>query len=111
MTKVIYYYRYNKDVRLVYFAERWNERNLKAKGMHIKNIIAKRKMTDLEIEEYKDYKREFFLKYTNWEFLFEDDKNVNVPDEFINKIKKFAKKNPLPGSELPIKISDNQAKR
>jgi len=99
MPTVEYHYRRNRDVRLVFYAERWNNRNLKAKGFLTDLNFAKRQMTDLQIKDYKKCKRERFEIYNSWIDLLEDEKRCRVPKSFIKKIELFAKTHPLPGSK------------
>lgn len=97
MPKACYFYRRDKDVRVLMNVANWSARNLKAKGFLTSLHFITREMTDRERDYYHDAKREHYEIYTNWSDLIKDDIFCEVPDSFIKIILEFARSHPLQG--------------
>ncbi|MEN0051523.1 MAG: hypothetical protein AAF806_30950 [Bacteroidota bacterium] len=76
------------------------DRTIRHIGFGKAQLVAERKMNEIEAEDYEKSSRFNYVKYTNWEDLINDEKAIAKEGnqditEFLEKIQAFKKKHPI----------------
>lgn len=93
--KAAYYYKKDTWVRVFLNFEEWNVRNLHAKGIKTARHVLTRQMTKREIDSIAGSRQLIFFTYASWAHLFDDEQRMVVPDDVVQRLKAFAKRNRL----------------
>lgn len=86
-----------RRLTIVFMLAQWPARNLIAKGFSPDRRILVRPLTPEEARSLAGARRLYFIRYSDWAGLFEDEDAVGVPTDIIEKLRAFARSHPLTG--------------